>query len=152
MARNHKLLNYFMVSLTDTVYFYLWSFDSPRHSKKPGSLCFLSLMPGPHPQKCGTHRALSGACWRDISEFCRTNQIHAMWLACDHHVIPRDSQLLLHVRAVDALPYQNDALSWQLHDMLHPGLCAPKSAGCVPDPFLLLGVGSGHETIAFKNV
>ena len=25
-------------------------------------------------------------------------------------------------------------------------LCAPKSARCVPDPFLLLGVGSGDET------
>ena len=92
----------------------------------------------------GAHRALSGTCWHGISKFCCTNQINAMWLARDYHVTPRYSRLLLHVRAIDVLPCRDDALSWQSHDMLHP--VRPKSAQCVPDPFLLLGMGSGDET------
>ena len=30
-------------------------------------------------------------------------------------------------------------------------LCAPKSTRCVPDPFLLLGVGSGDETNTYSE-
>ena len=60
-----------------------------------------SLVPRPHPQwgkGSGLHRALS--------EFCRANQIHAMWFTCDNPVTQRNSHLLLRVRAVDALPSQ----------------------------------------------
>ena len=46
-----------------------------------------------------------------ISEFCHTNQIHAMWLTRDYHVTPCYSQLMLYMRAVDVLPCQNSALS-----------------------------------------
>ena len=98
--------------------------------------CMVVLSPDPTPKRrkgSGTHQALSWACWCGISEFCR-----AMWLTCDYHVIPGYSQLLLHVRAVDALLCQYDALSWQSHDELRP--VRPKNAQCVPDPFLLLGV------------
>ena len=55
-----------------------------------------NLIPDPTPKRrkgSGTHRALSGACWHGISEFYRTNQIHAMWLAHDYHVTQCDSQL-----------------------------------------------------------
>jgi hypothetical protein len=53
-----------------------------------------------------------------------------MWLTRDYHVTPHYSQLLLHVRAVDALPYQN----MRCHDnhMTCYILCAPESAQCVP--------------------
>ena len=47
----------------------------------------------------------------DLSEFCRTNQGRAMWLICDYHMILHYSLLLLLMRAVDALPCQNDTLS-----------------------------------------
>ena len=48
-----------------------------------------------------------------VSEYRHAYQIHAMWLACDYHVTLCYSQLLLHMRAVNALPCQNDALSRQ---------------------------------------
>ena len=43
-----------------------------------------------------------------------------MWLICDYHVIQCYSQLLLFVRVVDVLLCQNDALSGQSHNELHP--------------------------------
>ena len=46
-----------------------------------------------------------------VSEYQCANQIHTMWLACDYHATLRYSQLLLCVRAGDALPCQNDVLS-----------------------------------------
>ena len=57
-----------------------------------------------------------------MSEFCRTNQIHAMWLACDYRMTPRASRLLLYVRAADAL-------SWRSHGI---GQCGEvnKTAVC----------------------
>jgi hypothetical protein len=68
-----------------------------------------------------------------------------MWLTHDCHVTPRYSQLLLRMRAVDALPCQN----MRCHDnhMTCCILCAPESTRCVPDPLLLLGVGSGDEIL-----
>ena len=103
--------------------------------------------PDPTPKRrkgSGTHQALFGSYWLGMSEFCRTNQSCAMWLTCDYHVIPHYSQLLLLVRAVDALLCQNDALSWQSHDELHP--VRPRKHSCVPDPFLTCVVMSGNET------
>ena len=54
--------------------------------------------------------------WSLCTLLC-TNQSRAMWLTCDCHVIPHYSELLLLVRAVDALPCQTDA---QSHDELYP--------------------------------
>ena len=70
----------------------------------------ISLVPRPHPQGgrgSGTHCMLSGTCF--------TNPIHLLWIVhvYGYHVTPRNSHLLLRVRAVDAL-------SCQLHDVLHP--------------------------------
>ena len=48
------------------------------------------------------------------------------------------------MRAVDALPCQNDVLSCQSHDMLHP-VCPRKCSMCTR-PFPSLRVGSGNET------
>ena len=48
------------------------------------------------------------------------------------------------VRVVDALPCQNDALSCQSHDMLHP-VCPRKRSMCTR-PFPSLRMGSGNET------
>ena len=51
------------------------------------------------------------------------------------------------VRAVDALPCQNDALSCQSHDMLHP-VCPRKRSMCTRS-FPSLRAGSGNETNAW---
>ena len=75
-----------------------------------------------------------------VSEFYCANQIHAMWLTCDNHVTVCNSYLLLHVRAIDVFPCQNDALSCHSHDMLHPA--HPKKRSM----YNSLRVGSGNET------
>ena len=42
-----------------------------------------------------------------VSDYRRTNQIYAMWFACDYHVTLSYSQPLLDVRAVDAKGQSN---------------------------------------------
>ena len=79
-----------------------------------------------------------------VSEFCHANQIHAMWFTCDDNVTLRNSHLVLHMRAVDALPCQNDASSCQSHDMLHPA--CPKRRSMYTRPFPSSRAGSGNET------
>ena len=68
-----------------------------------------------------------------------------MWLTCDYHVILHHSSLLLLVRAVDALLCQNDALSRQSHDELHP--VNPRKRSMCTRPFPCVCGGSGNETI-----
>ena len=62
-----------------------------------------------------------------------------MWLTCtcDYHVL-----LLLLVRVVDALLCHNDVRCHDSH-MTSCILCAQENTRCVPDSFLLLGVGGG---------
>ena len=103
------------------------------------ALCILYAVvscPDPTPKRrkgSGTHQALFGSCWLGMSEFCCTNQSRAMWLTCDSHVIPHYSLLVLLVRALDALLCQNDTLSWQSHDELHP--VRPRKRSMCTRPF-----------------
>ena len=103
------------------------------------ALCLLyAVVSCPHPtpkrrKGSGTHQALFGSCWLGMSEFCCTNQSCAMWLICDYNVILHYSQLLLLMRAVDALLCQSDALSWQSHDDLHP--VRPRKRSMCTRPF-----------------
>ena len=77
----------------------------------------LCTITGPQRRKgSGTHRALFGSCWLVWILSHQSDSLHGFEFG---------------------LPCLNDALSWCSHDM---------SARCVPDPFLLLGVGSGDET------
>ena len=50
----------------------------------------------------------------------------------------------MRVRAVDALPCQNDVLSCQSHDMLHP--VHPRKCSMCTRPFPSLRTGSGNKT------
>ena len=82
---------------------------------------------------------ISWACWCDISEFCGANQSCTMWFTCDYHMILRYSQLLLLMRAVDALlcQYVVMTVTWQAAS------CAPKKCLMCTRPFPPLRVGSG---------
>ena len=93
----------------------------------------LVLDPRPRPQggkRSGIHQTLSWACFWILTHQSDSCHVTFMWSS-------RYSQLLLCVRAIDVLPYPNDVLSWQSHDMLHP--VHTKNVRCIPDLSLLEG-------------
>lgn len=63
--------------------------------------------------------------------------------SCGLHAIQHYSHLLLHVRAIDALPCPNNALPCLSHDMLHPTCMHPKMHLMCTKPFPSSKTGSG---------
>jgi hypothetical protein len=104
------------------------------------------LFPRPHPQK--EERGYTWSTfwglltWHFKSEFCRTNQIHAMWLTVAYTWLSCDTYHAKTMRCT---------VIWS-HDLLHP-VRPRKSSMCTrPYPFLLLGVGAGNETTSIAEL
>ena len=115
-----------------------------HHDLRASQYCTVTLVLFPDPalqeDKGLVHISASGACF-----WILTHQSDSRHVA--YNMIPCYSQLLLRMRAVGVLPYQNDALSWQSLHMTSCILCAPKPLNVYQMlSSLRAGSGGGDET------